>query len=160
MNNWVQLNECVPGETFLKMSPFPSLSITTGFSLHFQVWPCKNPESGNYQKKILLRVNNTLLSKGLLFGPTREVNVFGQKEDLFKCSHVSNGNPTASSKLRPNMIFYLNVSRASINTFCRLVDQAITNTVKQPVHAPNNLSANERQVFKEWMNDKDIIIKS
>ena len=110
----------------------------------------------------------TLLSKGLSFVPKKGVNVFGLKVDLFKCFrqiklrhffNQSNTVASAPSSFRPKSKFCPNVSNASINTFCRLVDQDIMHTVTQPHRASQNLLPAEKKALKELMDSKDLVIK-
>ena len=109
-----------------------------------------------------------LLSKGLSFVPKKGVNVFGLKVDLFKCfrqiklrhffKHSDNATSVPSS-FRPKSRFCPNVPNASINTFCRLVDQDIMHMVTQPYRVSHNLLPAEKTALKELMDSKDLIIK-
>lgn len=126
----------------------------------------------NISSKELSADQTSLLSKGLSFVPTSGINAFGLKVDLFKCfrqiklKHFFSKNDTVSTPtttqtptFKPKSLFCPNSMNASINTFCRLVEQDIFNNVEKPMKVKNNLPENERKALMELINDNDLVIK-
>lgn len=121
----------------------------------------------NISSKELSDNQKSLLKKGLSFIPQSNLNVFGLKVDLFKCfrqiklRHFFSKVETRPNlaPFRPKSTFCPTSLNASINTFCRIVENDIMQlTEKRQVTSPN-LSKEERTALTELMNDKSIVIK-
>ena len=127
----------------------------------------------NISKKELSPDQLSLLSKGLSFVPTGGINAFGLKVDLFKSfrqiklrhffanktDSSAAAIPAATTSFRQKSTFCPNTFNASINTFCRLVEQDIMTQISQPFHVKKNLTDNERKALNELIDDENIVIK-
>ncbi len=110
----------------------------------------------------------SLLSKGLSFVPNSGLNVFGLKVDLFKCFRQiklrhffsnNTGPAIQAPAFKAKSTFCPNTNNASINTFCRVVEQDIMEKVSRPHSSMSNLTKNEKSALDELMKDRDIVIK-
>lgn len=64
-----------------------------------------------------------------------------------------------TSSFKPKSTFSPSTLNASINTFCRVVEQEVLTKSNRPFKIQDNLSENERKALTELMNDKDLMIK-
>lgn len=112
----------------------------------------------------------SLLSKGLSFVPSSGLNVFGLKVDVFKCvrriklrhffsKNTDSASSTQASVFRAKSTYCPNTNNASINTFCRVVQQDIMQMAAKPHPSPANLTQSERAALNELISDRDIVIK-
>lgn len=138
----------------------------------------------NLSSKTLNASHLSVLNKGLSFVPTTQPNDFDIKVDLFKFfrsirlreffattqsspSQLNWVTPEPSNShtqtlFRPKSDFTPPVNRnASIETFCRLVDQDATELLKtkHKFNIHSNLSSEEKKALKDLQTDKSIIIK-
>ena len=130
----------------------------------------------------------TVLTKGLSFVPSKKADAFNTKVELFKFfrsiklkaffnKERNMDNPPLSPQLRreeeptsdnwtksfkPKSTFVPPVFNASVNTFCRLVDQDVFSQFS-PLdsinHCHSNLSRQESLSLKDLSNDQSIVIR-
>lgn len=120
-----------------------------------------------------------VLSKGLTFAPTNQLNDFDLKVDLFRFYrnlHLKAWYKLASSPaftpaqtgvdshrsapFKPKSYFCPTVQNATLNTFERKVNFEIENLLsKNNTPSRHNLSKEEREALKELSDYKDIVIK-
>ena len=135
----------------------------------------------NLSKRQLTSYEESLLSKGLSFVPSKEADEFTTKVELFKFCRsvklkafftkdnnqppfnrpVESTVPTVSQKrFRPKSTFVPQVMNSSVNTFCRLVNHDVSALFSDGSNrCYPNLSIQERQALAELRKDDSIVIR-
>lgn len=134
----------------------------------------------NLSKRQLTVEETDVLSKGLSFVPSKHTDPFMTKIELFKffrsiklrsfftTSSVSLTQPSAAtvsrdasvkSHFRPKSTFMPPVPNPSVQTFCRLVDQEVSDQFSRTTHFYPNLSTRERDALRALSEDDSIVIK-
>lgn len=137
----------------------------------------------NLSSKTLNASHLSVLNKGLSFVPTTQPNDFDVKVDLFKffrnirlreffattqsasqldINTSESQHQHTNTLFRPKSDFTPPANRsASIETFCRLVDQDATELLKRKheFNTHSNLSADEKKALNDLRSDESLVIK-